>query len=687
MKEKPQFRLGRREMDLACKRRLPLVRRIELLERRLTLDADGGMGVPTSSLLTSDPDNLQTASKETAHCDDMVLADDILSRRPPSAPGAPGASTTVSVLALRTDFQDATVSCGESAIHTTLFAETGSVSRYYEEASFGTQLLIGEVRSISIGYFTTSPCEYRDWSSAARNAAIAIGINPSSYDRIIYFFPTSTCSPGGLGEVSGNESWIFDICGNAKVIAHELGHNFGWGHANRPGQEYGDSTSVMGSALFGVHPNAVEKRNAGWIPSDRYKEVSESGQYRIAPSESLAGIDPLVIGIRKADTKEFYYLSYRRPVGMDAAMRPSDTNKISVHRWDQETQYQPTELLQIVDHRGLFADTSNGVYVRLIERNEDYAVIEVSFSSPPADPFARIAFTNFDEAPQGVGTYIPSAGSAELGFTTTSQPTGGANPRVGVFPSIFTPTTPVFAHSSLAATTTFNRVGLDNWGSVVLSLIMKVYDTTYELGDFLHVYVTDGEVQIDLFHEHGTAGFDPLDTLADDGFLSYFANIPNTWTQVTLVIQSSSNSTAGAEIYGFDSIEFVGIIDPLPEDIDANGRVDLNDVALLQISMGLSGTLAVPAADLNRDRRVDRVDAALMAASFGRTANASHLVSASPNAFSAPARPLIRQDAAAKHSKRSLGLIAPGAGDAIERRTLWMGGRRRLQAKTVCPDP
>lgn len=52
----------------------------------------------------------------------------------------------------------------------------------------------------------------------------------------------------GKGEVDGQQSWIYNtnLMYSNRLIAHELGHNFGLLHAARDENEYGDFTCVMG---------------------------------------------------------------------------------------------------------------------------------------------------------------------------------------------------------------------------------------------------------------------------------------------------------------------------------------------------------------------------------------------------------------------------------------------------------
>ena len=179
----------------------------------------------------------------------------------------------------------------------------------------------------------------------------------------------------------------------------------------------------------------------------------------------------------------------------------------------------------------------------------------VFLQGPPPPIRDLIAFTEFDEPSPGASSYTPAAAGRELGFSTESTPSGGVNTLVGVALVGDGGGSPAFSHRSINATTTFDDLDLATYDDVSILLRMQVADTAYEAGDFARVYVTNGSDSINLLNFMGPV----LDNFGGDGFLIYQAAIPNDWTQATLVIASSTNSTQGAERFDFDSIEFRGV--------------------------------------------------------------------------------------------------------------------------------
>ena len=81
----------------------------------------------------------------------------------------------------------------------------------------------------------------------------------------------------------------------------------------------------------------------------------------------------------------------------------------------------------------------------------------------------------------------------ELGFRSTSAPTGGQDPFAGVIATSSTPTTPIFTHRSLAAATTIGPVDLGARQGAAVAFILQARDTGYEEEeDALEVRATDG---------------------------------------------------------------------------------------------------------------------------------------------------------------------------------------------------
>jgi hypothetical protein len=177
----------------------------------------------------------------------------------------------------------------------------------------------------------------------------------------------------------------------------------------------------------------------------------------------------------------------------------------------------------------------------------------------------RVGYTEFSEPAMGAGSYSPGAGASEMGFTTTSTNLG-ASPLAGTVATVEAPTTPVLMHRGVSATTTFDAIQLSALHQALVSMMVRVGKTGYEDGDFLRVYITDGTSNIDLLNELGSTAStsDPLEVLGDRAYFRVEGLVPDSWSSVRLVMSSSSNSTAGAEFYSIDSINFTGVAVPEP---------------------------------------------------------------------------------------------------------------------------
>jgi hypothetical protein len=172
--------------------------------------------------------------------------------------------------------------------------------------------------------------------------------------------------------------------------------------------------------------------------------------------------------------------------------------------------------------------------------------------------FHDIGATQFDEPAIGVGTYSPGPNDQELGFSTTGTNTSGQSPLSGVAASSGARTR-VLTHRSRAATTTFSPVTLTGYNTKQFFIDIQIGNTSYEPGDFLTVYLSNGTDQIDVFNVQGLEADDGLDHLAQSGYITYQADIPQSWSTAELVIASSSNSSTGAERFDFDNVAFRGV--------------------------------------------------------------------------------------------------------------------------------
>ncbi len=149
----------------------------------------------------------------------------------------------------------------------------GSVSNFYLENSYGQTWLTGDVYGWYTVAMSSTVCDTNTLASLADQQATSHGVNLSAYTRIVYSFPSNACTWWGLGTVGGNPSraWIKGTY-SLKVVAHELGHNFGDYHSkSQPCDtsgcsliEYGDDRDMMGQSGTG-HLNAFQKERLGWL--------------------------------------------------------------------------------------------------------------------------------------------------------------------------------------------------------------------------------------------------------------------------------------------------------------------------------------------------------------------------------------------------------------------------------------
>ena len=219
---------------------------------------------------------------------------------------------------------------------------SGTVNDFITENSYGQTSIIPTV----VGWYTIpdsiTTCNTSQMATDAQNAAVAAGVNLSSYTRYVYVFPfDSACAFAGSSTVGGNpsQSWINGGGSDFHTLDHELGHAFGLWHShfldcgtsattcsNGSSVEYGDLVDTMGAtADWSPDYNAFQKERLGWLgygASPSIQTVTTSGTYTIYPYE-LASSGPNALKIlRSTDpttgAKTWYYLEARQPIGFDA---------------------------------------------------------------------------------------------------------------------------------------------------------------------------------------------------------------------------------------------------------------------------------------------------------------------------------------------------------------------------------
>jgi hypothetical protein len=210
----------------------------------------------------------------------------------------------------------------------------------------------------------------------------------------------------------------------------------------------------------------------------------------------------------------------------------------------------------------IFSDAGD-MMVGIEFEDDSVGVFLANVNSPVTIRPRTIAFTDFNEPPANAGTYVPGLEANELGFSTTTNNTGGISPFAGVVkPS---PSAGLLRHRSTSATTTFSPVDLSRWTGVEVSLsIFVATGTSYEAGDFVRARVTIGIEIIDLTELLGDATqADDLDVESAVGMRRvYSAMIPDDWQTARLIVASSSNSSQAAEYFDIDEVRFVGVPEP-----------------------------------------------------------------------------------------------------------------------------
>ncbi|MDA9101057.1 Ig-like domain-containing protein [Omnitrophica bacterium] len=298
-----------------------------------------------------------------------------------SAPAA-AVSGDQKTIVLRVDFQDKPTACTVEGIDNLMFSGSSSVDLYYQESSFGNITFSGDVKGpFTIPYNNTTTCDYYNWAYAADDAATAAGVDLMQYQRRIYVLPTSCNGWAGLGTIGGYPSrvWVLGYCSTPDIYAHELGHNLNMRHASTDACEYCDYSCIMGYGAVGLrHPNGPHKAQMGWIPPERIQTVSANGLYTISAEEQfLGGIQ--AVRIPKADTGEYFYLSFRVPTGFDTVLRSAYQNRTSVHRWNEASN---TYFLKALADNETFNDTANAVTVTQVSHSPSSATLSIDIGQP-----------------------------------------------------------------------------------------------------------------------------------------------------------------------------------------------------------------------------------------------------------------------------------------------------------------
>lgn len=292
-----------------------------------------------------------------------------------------------------------------STVSGDMYDNTSSMAGQYDASSYG-QLSFkrdtdGDSKADVFGPFTidadaTASCDYYDWAYKAEAAATAAGIDLTKYQHKVFVLPSYTqltqCGWAGVGNLACGDSCRAWVAYNWRgIYSHELGHNLAMHHAGVDSDnngtlenEYGDGSSIMGSAAYANQFNAPNKVQLGWMAAFAGSVLNVSGVGNNSFSLSALELDRrtqnpgLQVLTHPRAAGGNYYISFRQTVG-NYGVQSDYANKVSVHSYDGGST--KTRLIKALAAGEQFTDANNGFSVSYVGSSADGLTAEVAISS------------------------------------------------------------------------------------------------------------------------------------------------------------------------------------------------------------------------------------------------------------------------------------------------------------------
>ncbi len=373
----------------------------------------------------------------------------------------------------------------QDATKKTIFTDTDSIKNYFKEASYGLYNLQGKTSPDGdvFGWYTVpydlvvgtpkSECaneQILNWGELAKQEAQKAGKDMTGYDKFIFVFPVTNGCKGFVGLSSANNSYIiisdptYPVSSYKHVFLHEIAHTLPYGsgqttdgylrHAyafsctdssgkrvtisNNCIDDAGDPYEPLGGGLG--HISNVHKESAGWYASGNIQEVTSAGTYTIVPQEQTSSSVQLIKIPRNTTTasgqKQYYYLEYRQPYGVDQFInffdylplqeRPASNifKGVSIRLAPVECPSGDSCDVVLLDANPatttfadsalepgmVFFDGDNKISVQTKTAIATQATVAINFGSTPPTPF-------FTPQPTGASTITPT--TPNLGGSST----------------------------------------------------------------------------------------------------------------------------------------------------------------------------------------------------------------------------------------------------------------------------